>query len=205
MTRWVAVLTIGLMLITGCAALRVPPSSALPPPSALPCCWQSQERVRITAGSEEHTFLAALSVSPAGLTVVVLDELGRRLLTLVHDGGRPQTLEAPPGWPEHLSQSLLLALYLHHLTPQQWQHSSRHWSAVEVGSSRILHYRGQERVRLHYAAISATVPVEPFAHPRRVDFPGHDLQINVVTVSKDELGEQRDMEAEQGAELENTP
>ena len=183
--RWGAVLLVT-GLLSGCAALGTPQSS-LPPPSALPCCWQSQERVQVSTGEEEHTFLAALAVSPQALTVVVLDDLGRRLLTLVHDGVAVTTLDAPPGWPERLSSQLLLAIYLHQLAPEQWLQPSGDWSVSDAGGSRTLLYRGKEHVRLHYAAVGVTVPVEPFAQPRRIDFVGQEVQIHVVTLSHDPL------------------
>lgn len=175
------------MLLTGCASFWSSAPSTLPPPSALPCCWQAQERVQVSAQGEEHTFLAALAVDPDTLTVVVLDDLGRRLLTLIHDGGHLKVLDAPPGWPESLSQQLLLAVYLHHLTPEQWTRSTENWSVVEAGSRRTLLYRARERVTLHYAAVGATVAVAPFARPRRIEFVGQEVQINVVTLSRDAL------------------
>lgn len=173
-------------LLSGCAVLGKS-HSPLPPPGALSCCWQSQERVIVTAGEDEHTFLAVLAASPQTLTVVVLDDLGRRLLTLVHDDSTVTVLDAPPGWPERLSTQLLLAIYLHQLAPGQWRQSGDDWSVREAGASRTLLYRGKEHVRLHYAAVGAAVPVEPFARPRRIDFVGQDVQIHVVTLSHDPL------------------
>lgn len=175
------------IMLAGCAGLRAPARPILPSPSELQCCWQSQERVRVSIPGEEKSLLAAVAVTPGKLTIVAFDPLGHRLVTLVHAGNTPQTLDAPPGWSEALSHQLLLAIYLHNLKPEQWAFARTGWAVADAGAIRTLSYRGRDRVRLHYAAVGAEVPTDVAARPRRVDYLDHSIQLDILTLSRNQL------------------
>ncbi|MFA5631147.1 MAG: DUF3261 domain-containing protein [Porticoccaceae bacterium] len=175
--------------IGGCAGPGALPRHAQPPlpaPAGLPCCWQSQEQVHVSAQGADQTLLAAVAVTPGKLTLVAFDGLGRRLVTVVHTGGEPQTLDAPPGWSAELSHQLLLAIYLHNLALDQWRFDDPGWSVVEATAreSRIrsLRYGKRELVRLSYAT-----PGDGGDSARDVEYIGRDIRLGILTLSRADL------------------
>lgn len=180
-------LTLLVTALAGCAGLGAPARPALPEPGELRCCWQSQEQVRVGTGRESQTLLAAVAVTPGKLTLVAFDSLGRQLVTLVHEGGEARTLAAPPGWSNEMSRQLLLAVYLHNLAPHQWRFDDPHWVVTQAGTTRTLSHRKRDMVRLHYAVIEPEAATEVTAAPRRIDYVGRDITLDIVTLSRTEL------------------
>lgn len=174
---------IALLTLSACANLSTATRLAqLPLPVArqLSCCWQAEEKVEITAPDRTLSLTAAVAVRDGTLTVVVFDPLGRRMATLVHSDGEPQTLSAPPGWPAELSRQMLIGLYLHHLAPQQWGFSGNEgWSIASDTSHKALSYRQRELVRLDYAMDN---PAE-----RTLRFSDQNMSVRVTTLSRAEL------------------
>ncbi len=172
-------------LAGGCGALDGPARLAglpLPDPATLPCCWQSQEQVWVSTADGELNLGAAVAVRGGTLTVVVLDPMGRRLVTLIQGAGDVQTLDAPPAWSGALSHQLLLAIYLHHLTAEQWRLGDPAWSLAADSGHKSLAYRGRELVRLDYLEEGTQEPFD-----RAVEFRGQGISLRIGTLSRTAL------------------
>ncbi|MEJ2760385.1 MAG: DUF3261 domain-containing protein [Gammaproteobacteria bacterium] len=172
-----------LSILGGCSILQASnPAQRLPlsTPEALPCCWQSVERVRALNPDSERDFTVVVASTEGKLTVVVLDILGRRLVTIIHDGGELRTLEAPARWPAALSRQLLVSIYLHHLTPQQRQLESPDWVIRADDTHKSLIYRGREQVRLDYLSDSSSFD-------RVLTYSGRDIRLHIRTLSRTTL------------------
>lgn len=167
-------------ILSGCNILQVSnpvQRLPLPNPEALTCCWQSVEQVRVSTPDSERDFTVAVAYDEEKLTVVVLDILGRRLVTIIHDGGEPRTLDAPARWPAALSRKILVAIYMHHLTPEQWQLESPDWVIRENSTHKSLTYRGREQVRLDYLSDSSSFD-------RVLTYSGRDIRLHIRTLSR---------------------
>lgn len=169
----------GCSALTGAARLAKLP---LPDPVTLPCCWQSQEQVRVSTADGELNLGAAVAVRDGTLTVVILDPVGRRLVTLVQGAGETQALDAPPTWSTALSHQLLLTVYLHHLTAEQWRFGDPGWRLAEDSSHKSLIYRGRELVRLDYLQEGTDEPFD-----RAVNFSGQGINLRIGTLSRTTL------------------
>jgi hypothetical protein len=154
----------------------------LPSPEALQCCWQSEESVRITTPQHTLRVSAAVAVTPGKLVVVILDGIGRPLVSLSHEGGEPRTLGAPSDWSPSLTRQLLLAVYLHRLDSQQWHFDNPGWSLDVTANGRSLRYRGRELVRLRY-------PVEEpeVGNPREVEYIGQGIHLAIHDLTRTAL------------------
>lgn len=174
------------MLISACSVMQTsdtvnngfPP---LPSITRLECCWQSEEQVVLTTGESENTLLAATSLTEGQLTVVVLDSIGRRLLTLRYDDNGLRELQAPPQWRTSNSRYLLAAIFLHHISSVNWLQHSPDWQVQFEGNSRVLSHRGREIMSLVYDKGEAP------QDPRTVRVPGHQLTMRVTTLTRTEL------------------
>lgn len=169
-----------LLALGACASLYGAWLEQLPLPAAsqLPCCWQTEEKVEISAPGRDLLLTAAVAVQKDTLTVVVFDPIGRRMATLIHTEGEPQVL-APPGWPPELSRQLLIGLYLHHLSPDQWGFSEEGWSITSTPGLRTLSYHQRQLVKLQYPAHDRA--------ERTLRFVGKGLSVRLTTLSMAEL------------------
>jgi hypothetical protein len=152
---------------------------ALPTPEQLPCCWQSQERVRVTTPEGELELMTAIARTPGKLAVVVLDSLGRRLLTLEQAGAGLQDSGRPASWSPDLSRQIVLAVYLHHLPDGQWQFQQPGWTVQRDGAGKLLAYRERTQLRLDYLDEGGDS-----GRPRRLTLPGQDVSLHIVTLSR---------------------
>ena len=147
--RLIACLLLALPL--GCALQPTPPAAAnlaslpLPDSSELPCCWQAQESLAIDYRGQRHTLTSVMAVEAAGLTLVVLDPLGRKLLTVTQRGSEvTEQLASDAG--ELPVKSLLPAVYLAHMNQQRWVLDQSPWSIGEQDDNLVLYFRHQPNV-----------------------------------------------------------
>lgn len=176
-----AIAIVLLAMLAGCGSLGGAHLAQLdlPTPEQLPCCWQSQERVSVTTPEEELELMTAIARTPGKLAVVVLDALGRRLLTLEQAGAGLQTLGAPASWSPDLSRQIVLAVYLHHLPDGQWQFRQSGWSVRRDDAARLLAYRERTQLRLDYLDEGGDS-----GRPRLLTMPGQDVSLRIVTLSR---------------------
>ncbi|MBR9911164.1 MAG: DUF3261 domain-containing protein [Gammaproteobacteria bacterium] len=170
------------MSLSGCSHFSGRASSWPPIPSVaeLSCCWQSEEKIDLRDKNGDYTFHSVVAVAENQLTVVVLDGLGYRHLTLVYDGtGALRTLAAPPSWDGEYSHYFLLAIYLHHLKPGAWPVNQPHWRVKWEGSKKSLYYKNDEIMTLNY-----TDSQDPLAQTRNVVFADLPLILTVTTLTR---------------------
>ena len=114
----------------------------------LPCCWQAQEYLEIDLQGHQFRLSSAIAVTDHSLTVVVLDSLGRRLLT-VTQMGNTISVDKSEGVPNALPTDwLLLAIYLRHMPINLWSLATPEWQVDEVDGSRLLTLQGREMIRM---------------------------------------------------------
>jgi hypothetical protein len=158
-----------LLLVSGCAqlqqwhagnsaeaaAVHLPP---LPPLDNIDCCWQRQEQLSIHRADGDIEMISIIERQPEQLSVVILDSLGHRQLTLRYSGGEMQTLSAPPDWSKQYSRYLLVSLFLHHHQGGVWVAENSDW-IVDINASgdegnaadqKILRYKGANTITLTY-------------------------------------------------------
>ena len=167
------------LLLSACATLdpgiprHWPP---LPAASALPCCWQVEERIELLTQDGTMQLGGVVARSGDSLTFVLFDTLGRRLLTLVHRDGTPRVdmLEQLP-LAGH-SRLLLLALYLQWLPTEQWPMDSN-WTLAQQAGRKTLYYRAQPRITL-------TEPDPARAETRTLSFVREGITLQLTTVAR---------------------
>ncbi len=192
-----ALCLIWLLALGGCASHKVDGLGGLPLPTASSghCCWQALQQLELDYGrgdSRQHyTLNAALAQTRAGISLVLLDPFGRRLLSLQQDGkGELQTYRAPE-LPESLPARFLLASSLLAWWPlADWQQtlaSDKHWQLKLDGDGRQLSYRGKPLLQLGYSpgALSTAQGLGDWslAEPLLLRHLRQPLQIRVRTLS----------------------
>lgn len=179
MPRWLIACV--LLLPLSCALPGKPANLAslpLPDSSELPCCWQSQESLEIDFRNQRHQLSSVMAVEKTGLTLIVFDPLGRKLLTVTQHGAevKKQVLQAADELPVHW---LLPAIYLAHMNRQRWSMDQSPWSVDEQDSRLVLSFRQRP-----------TVVVEGYTdgdlprtgNQRVVRFVEHGLTLNITTL-----------------------
>ena len=173
-----------LLFLGGCIIVIDTETAAppIPPPSSLQCCWQSEELVRVGYAEGELLLHSIAALQADQLTLVILDSLGHRRLTLSYDGSSIQALSAPPGWDVRFNHYLLLAIFLHHSTTALWVTGSSGWTVSQQGQQKSLLYRGKTRVTLDYSHSENNL-----ASKRTVRFADYPLTLEVTTLSRSPL------------------
>lgn len=158
-------------LLTGCAGIGGQPSEPpLPALATLECCWQSQQQVTVFGPEQDLQLLAVIERQPQQLTLVMLDNLGRRLLTLNYSKGQLTTRDPDANLPPRLQRTLVAAVFLHHATPGPWV-TGTDWQVVATGQHKDLRVRGQSFVTLTY--------LDSHHQERLVTLTGHPLRVKV--------------------------
>ena len=152
-----AAIVLGLSLLSGCANLPAQQNlTSLPLPTQGPCCWQALQTLNITYQQKTYTLNAALANSAQGLSLVLFDPLGRRMLSLVRQPNGHINSYRAPELPSTIPEHFLLASSLLVWWPMaDWQAllgQSSPWQLAIQGQSRVLSYRGKPIMRAQYPA-----------------------------------------------------
>ncbi|HSC81653.1 MAG TPA: DUF3261 domain-containing protein [Chitinolyticbacter sp.] len=145
------------LLTLGCASRQVQTLAELPLPAtpAGNCCWQAVQQLEIHYGEQDYRLTGALAQTKTGATLVLLDPLGRRLLSVQQQGGQLQRWRAPE-LPEGLSEHFLLASSMLVWWPlADWQAAlpaSSPWQIRRAGDQRILNHNGDPIISASYGA-----------------------------------------------------
>jgi hypothetical protein len=153
-----------LVLGSGCVTRQVQTLTSLPLPDVQPqaCCWQALQQLDIRYKDQAYKFHAALAVTEQGVTLVLLDTLGRRILSLSKRGKAIETYRAPE-LPETLPGEFILASSLLAWLPfSDWQEllaqpDNRQWQLGIDQHDRLLNYRGRPILRLRYKPQAVSV------------------------------------------------
>jgi hypothetical protein len=132
----------------------------LPADQSANCCWQALQKLDITYGKQRFQLTGVLAQTRTGVTLVLLDPFGRRLLSITKQGDAINTYRSPE-LPAELPERFLLASSMMVWWPlADWQTllSSRNsgaspntgWKLEATATSRVLSYRGQAMVSASY-------------------------------------------------------
>lgn len=151
-----------LLSLSGCVSRQVQTLAELPLPAtpASNCCWQTLQQLEIRYGEEDYPLTGALAQAKTGVTLVLLDPVGRRLLSVQQQGTELETYRAselPDGLPERflLASSLLVWWPL-----ADWQvalQASPEWTLTTSDTSRVLNHRGRAIIRADYSSSAAVI------------------------------------------------
>lgn len=176
-----------LLLLPLSCTLPVKPANLatlpLPDASALPCCWQSQESLQIDYRDQQHRLTSVLAVEKTGLTLIVFDPLGRKLLAVKQQGAEieeqlfHESSDLPVQW-------LLPAVYLAHMNQQRWSTDHSPWSVGEQNSNLVLYFRRRPTVVVR-GFTDGDLPRA--GNERVVRFVEHGLTLNITTLSSKAL------------------
>jgi hypothetical protein len=184
---------------SSCATRQVQTLASLPLPAdqSQNCCWQALQQLDITYGKQSYKLTGVLAQTRAGVTLVLLDPFGRRLLS-VNKQGETITSYRSPELPQGLPERFLLASSILVWWPlADWQSllasSNAGWKISLTGSERILSYRGQTMVRVSYLPDSSTLvngmSSEAIGQVVILKHAHQPLAIKVITQSLDKLTE----------------
>jgi len=161
------------------------PASLLPDSGSLPCCWQALERLDIDF-HQQPLQLTAVSASNGGrLSVVILDPLGRRLVTIVQEGTEVRVDQSPDLAVALPVNWLLAGIFLRYLPDSGWNFAGSSWQVAQTGATRLLKLDGRIRLRLTPFGIGAQNPVSD-RYTARLDYPGLELSLKITTLSRQE-------------------
>ena len=169
-------------LLMGCSMTKKNYSTLPPLPDfgKLNCCWQSEETVTFNSPEGEHTFHAVVAVNDKKITVIVLDDFGRQMLTLISDDkGKIETLVSPQKWKSDYGHYLLLAIYLHNSPTGIWVKDKPQWLVRKIAERKSLYYTDKEEVTLIYQD-----PSDTQSRTRNVSFAKTKLTLTVSTINR---------------------
>lgn len=148
------------LLAPGCATRQVQTLANLPLPldSAGHCCWQALQQLDINFDGHRYQLTGALAQTRAGVTLVLLDPLGRRLLSVSKRGDQIDTYRSPE-LPEGLPERFLLASSMLVWWPlADWQAVlSEPWQVSSDSTGRVLSYRGKALLSASYTPSSRAI------------------------------------------------
>ena len=180
------------LLLLGCStagnkfgyAAGLPP---LPDLNKYTCCWQAEEQLKLSHSEEAKLLHSIVELKPGELVLVVLDALGRQVLTLTYrnEAENKEIIETatPPNWDKHYSHYLMVAILLHDSEAGRWFEKDADWLVKDEGLKKSLSYRGRPQVVVSYTSSKN--------NSRNVSFPGLDsaqqISLKVSTLLKQPL------------------
>jgi len=163
-SRLIRLLVISLLtlVVSGCVSRQVQSLTDLPLPAAQAgnCCWQVLQRLHIRYKDQTYQLRGALAQTKAGVTLVLLDPLGRRLLSVQKQGDALQTWRSPE-LPDGLPERFLLASSMLVWWPlADWQavlQEKPEWQLSSSTNSRVLSHRGRPIISATYGPTPVSV------------------------------------------------
>ncbi|MEN0038231.1 MAG: DUF3261 domain-containing protein [Cellvibrio sp.] len=185
-----------LVLITsGCVSRQVQTLADLPLPAtpASNCCWQALQQLHINYQQQNYQLTGALAQTRAGITLVLLDPLGRRLLSVQKQGDALQTWRSPE-LPEGLPERFLLASSMLVWWPlADWQTALRatpDWQVTSTAKTRVLSHRGRPIIGASYGPAPVSVVegmTQKSVGQAEVVVLQHQLQPMTITIATERL------------------
>ncbi len=174
------------LCLSGCASQAQLTLQSLPLPDtrALPCCWQAMQHMTIKHDGSERQLTGLVARTQQQLTLVLLDSLGQRLVTIQ----QPDTADSEliVDQPDYVTinipaKLLLAAIYLAHLPTQQWPQSdlanadSQPWKIERQQGLHTLYHQQQ-------AIVSVTASQSPIPLVNETIHLQHHIKPLQVTV-----------------------
>ncbi len=158
------VISLLILLLSSCATRQVQTLANVPLPTdqSANCCWQALQKLDITYGKQKFQLTGVLAQTRTGVTLVLLDPFGRRLLSITKQGDTINTYRSPE-LPAELPERFLLASSMMVWWPlTDWQallssSPNTGWKLDATANSRALSYRGQPMVSASYGANSTSL------------------------------------------------
>lgn len=179
------------LIASGCVSRQVQTLADLPLPAtpAGNCCWQALQHLDIRYQQQTYQLTGALAQTNAGVTLVLLDPLGRRLLSVQKQGDALQTWRSPE-LPEGMPERFLLASSMLVWWPlADWQTALRatpEWQLQSSADSRVLSHRGRLIISAHYSPkpVSVTAGMNPQTVAQaEIVLLQHQLQDMAITIA----------------------
>lgn len=171
--------------LLGCESIRHQTNKAnlsLPNPSALPCCWQTMERLDVTI-DEQQVILSSVTVVEKGrLTVVILDPIGQRWVTVTQENSELKIDQSPEIEATLPVEWLVLGIYLRNLPDPGWAFPDSNWAVERGGQKAILLQNGQPKIELKEKTISNQN--KSFVELQYLDL---DLRVEIFMLSRQGL------------------
>jgi hypothetical protein len=183
------------LIASGCVSRQVQTLVDLPLPAtpASNCCWQALQRLDIRYQEQTYQLAGALAQTPAGTTLVLLDPLGRRLLSVQQQGDALQTWRSPE-LPEGLPERFLLASSMLVWWPlADWQtalQSTPEWQVSSTADKRVLSHRGRPIISASYGPAPVSVVegmTQKSVGQAEVVVLQHQLQSMTITIATERL------------------
>lgn len=159
--KWLVLLAI-LMSLAGCSQMRVSTLETLPLPADQGgnCCWQVLQQLDIEYQARHYQLTAALAHSRDTTSLVLLDPLGRRVLSVSKKGEQLEIYKAPE-LPQDLPARFLLASsLLAWWTQSDWQQvlaTQPYWRLQSVAEGRQLIYRRKPLLEITYPGVPSHI------------------------------------------------
>jgi hypothetical protein len=150
------------LFTSGCVSRQVQTLAdlSLPGPQAGNCCWQALQRLEIRYRGQTYTLTGALAHTTAGVTLVLLDPVGRRLLSVQQQDNALQTWRAPE-LPDDLPERFLLASSMLVWWPlSDWYEilqQTPEWQLTTTANQRVLNYKGRPIINAVYSPMPVSV------------------------------------------------
>ncbi|RYY73814.1 MAG: DUF3261 domain-containing protein [Gammaproteobacteria bacterium] len=151
-----------ILFTSSCATRQVQTLASLPLPDHQGgnCCWQALQQLEISYGKEHYKLTGALARTGEGVTLVLFDPFGRRLLSIHKKGEKLDTYRSPE-LPEGLPERFLLASSMLVWWPSaDWQQTlaaEGPWRVDNTADERVLRNGEMKIIRVSYSPGSSTV------------------------------------------------
>jgi len=148
------ILALLLFVLMSCANIQRGQLSDLPLPSqsAGHCCWQALQQLNIVRDGNTLSLQGVIAVTEKGLTLVLLDPLGRKLLSVKHQPPqRPEVYQSPELTQTLPSDFLLKSVYFSWWPSVDWPElEDSGWRLSQESTTRRLYYGNTEILSAEY-------------------------------------------------------
>lgn len=185
-----------MLIASGCVSRQVQTLADLPLPAtpANNCCWQALQQLHINYQQQNYQLTGALAQTRAGITLVLLDPLGRRLLSVQKQRDDALQTWRSPELPEGLPERFLLASSMLVWWPlADWQTALQltpEWQVNSTTNTRVLSHRGRPIISASYGPAPVSVVegmTQKSVGQAEVVVLQHQLQPMTITIATERL------------------
>ncbi len=190
MQRCLIILICGVMV--GCAhfsgnSRTVEP--LLPDTASLSCCWQVHEQLAIDFQGEQFTLSSVTAVNDNKLTVVILDQLGRRLFAIIQQGSDVIVEKSVQIQQDLPVKWLLIGIFLRNMPDSGWSFENSNWVVERAVDHVRLMQNDRLKVRLAELVarddITGSKPQQDLT--AQLQYPDLKLEVNITTLLRQSL------------------
>ena len=134
-----------------------PEQLPVPESSALSCCWQSHDQVTLLFEDQQHQMTSVTAIEKNKLTFVLLDQLGRRVLTLIQTDNSVSYDAVDEIKKAVNPMQLLASIHLAFTGQKKWLLDGTGWSISKTGYEISLLYQDKPQITRHTEANTSTL------------------------------------------------